>query len=201
TLRDRDFFLAALAGILLTNVGLSATSLGLGGERGNGTNEQMLALPTTPIEIVLGKLVPFVAISYGVLLFGILGSGLVFGIWPLGSWLTLFVVTFPFVLASLAIGVFVSTLARTSAQAVFITVFFILPSFVLSGAMYPYQFMPHGVREVGGLFPFRWYQIILRRIIERGAGFLDVALPVLVLMVLFGVLLLAIGWRMRPRLG
>jgi drug efflux transport system permease protein len=201
TLRDRDFFLAALAGMLLTNLCLSATSLGLVGERENGTYEQMLALPTTPIEIVLGKLVPFVGISYGVLLFAVIGSGLVFGIWPRGSWLTLFLVTFPFVLASLAIGVFVSTLARTSAQAVFITVFFILPSFVLSGSMYPYQFMPHGVREVGGLFPLRWYQIILRRIIERGAGLLDVALPVLVLFGLFGLLLLAIRWRMRPRLG
>jgi drug efflux transport system permease protein len=201
TLRDRDFFLAALAGMLLTNLCLSVTSLGLVGERENGTYEQMLALPTTPIEIVLGKLVPYVAISYAVLLFAIMGSGLVFGIWPRGSWLTLCLVTFPFVLASLAIGVFVSTLARTSAQAVFITVFFILPSFVLSGSMFPYQFMPHGVREVGGLFPLRWYQIILRRIIERGAGLLDVALPVLVLVGLFGLLLLAIRWRMKPRLG
>jgi len=201
TLRDRDFFLAAFAGMLLTNLCLSVTSLGLVGERESGTFEQMLALPTTTTEIVLGKLVPYVGVSYGLLAFATLATGLVFGIWPQGSVLSLLVVTLPFVLASLAIGVFVSALANTSAQAVFITVFFILPSYVLSGVMFPYQFMPPGVREVGGLFPLRWYQIALRRVIARGAGLADVALPMLALTVLFALLLAGIRWRMKPRLG
>src|SRR5439155_1638849 len=138
TLSDRVFFLAAFAGMLLTNLCLSVTSGGLVGEREMGTYEQMLALPTTPLEIVLGKLVPYVVVCYGLLLFAVLSSGLVFGIWPQGSWLALFAITLPFVLASLAIGVLVSVLAQTTAQSVFITVFFIMPSFVLSGVMYPY---------------------------------------------------------------
>jgi ABC-2 type transport system permease protein len=201
TLVDRTFFLAALAGMLLTNLCMSATSGGLVAERESGTYEQMLALPTTPIELVLGKLVPYVALSYGVFFFATIMPGLIFGLWPHGSWLALILVTLPFVLASLAIGVFVSTLAHTSAQSVFITVFFILPSFVLSGVMFPYQLMPHGVREIGGLFPLRWYQIALRRIIERGAGIAEVAVPLVVLFILFGVILIAIRWRMKPRLG
>ncbi|HZP41088.1 MAG TPA: ABC transporter permease, partial [Candidatus Binatia bacterium] len=201
TLDDHVFFLAALAGMLLTNLCLSATSMSLVGERERGTYEQILSLPTTALEIVLGKVAPNVVVAYGLLAFSVLGSGLFFGVWPAGSWLALLVVTAPFVLASLAIGVFVSVLAHSSAQAIFITVFFILPSFVLSGVMYPYQFMPHGVREVGGALPLRWYQIALRRIIERGAGFVEVAVPFLVLSVLFAVLLAAIRWRMRPRLG
>src|SRR5204863_8965451 len=130
-----------------------------------------------------------------------LTPGLLFGIWPRGSWIALFLVTLPFVLASLAIGVFVSTLARNSAQAVFITVFFILPSFVLSGVMYPYQLMPRGVRELGGLFPLRWYQIAMRRIVERGGGPTDVLGPALALAALCFVLLGAVRWRMKPRLG
>jgi ABC-2 type transport system permease protein len=201
TLRDREFYLAALAGMLLTNLCLSATSLGLVGERESGTYEQMLALPTTPTEIVLGKLVPYVGLSYGVLLFATLAAGVFFGIWPRGSWFTLLLVTLPFVLASLAIGVFVSTLAHTSAQAVFITVFFILPSFVLSGSMLPYQLMPAGIRHIGALLPLRSYQIALRRIAARGAGLADVALPVLALITLFAVILGGIRWRMKPRLG
>ena len=201
TLLDRKFFLAALAGMLLTNLCLSATSGGLVAERESGTYEQMLALPTTPLEIVIGKLVPFVGLSYAVFFFSILAAGFFFGMWPQGSWLALLLVTLPFVLASLGIGVFVSTLAHTSAQAVFITVFFILPSFVLSGSMFPYQLMPHGVREVGALFPLRWYQIALRRIVERGGGFTDVAGPILALVILFGVILAGISWRMKPRLG
>ena len=75
TLRDRDFFLAALAGMLLTNLCLSIPSLGLVGERENGTYEQTLSLPTTPLEIVLGKLLPYVAVSYVVLAFAVLGAG------------------------------------------------------------------------------------------------------------------------------
>jgi ABC-2 type transport system permease protein len=201
TLRDRDFFLAALAGMLLTNLCLSASSLGLVGERENGTYEQMLALPTSPIEIVLGKLLPHAAVAYLVLSFATVLSGIVFGIWPKGSWLALYLVTLPFVLASLAIGVFVSALARTTAQAVFITVFFILPSFVLSGTMFPYQLMPDGVRQIGGLLPLRWYQIALRRIIERGAGIWEVAIPLLALFAIFLGLLAALRRVVKPRLG
>jgi ABC-2 type transport system permease protein len=177
------------------------TSIGLVGERESGTYEQMLALPTTPIEIVLGKLVPYVGVCYAVLLFATVASGVVFGVWPRGSWLTLGAATLPFVLFSLAVGTFVSTLAHTTAQAVFVSVFFILPSFVLSGVMFPYQFMPHGVRELGALFPLRWYQIAARRIIERGAGPLEVAVPTLAMTGGFIAMLVLIRWRMKPRLG
>ena len=201
TLADRDFFLAVLGGMLLTNLCLSGTSLGLVGEREAGTYEQMLASPTRPIEIVLGKLVPFVPIAYGVLLFSLVLPGLVFGLWPKGSVLALAVVTLPFVLASLAIGVFVSTVTHTSAQAVFISVFFILPSFVISGVMMPYQFMPPGVRQVGAAFPLRWYQIALRRIILRGGGFVETAVPALAMLLIFAGLLALIRWRMKPRLA
>jgi len=180
TLRDRDFFLAALAGMLLTNLCLSATSLGLVGERENGTYEQMLSLPTSPLELLIGKLVPFVGLSYLVLLFALTAPGLAFGLWPKGSWITLVVVTLPFVLASLSIGVLVSTLARTSAQAVFITVFFILPSFVLSGTMFPTSSCARRARD-RRLLPLRWYQIALRRIVARGADLFEVAVPLLVL--------------------
>lgn len=200
-LSDREFFLAALAGMLLTNLCLSATSLGLVAERESGTYEQMLALPTTSLQIVLGKLVPYVGVSYVVLAFALVAPGVLFGLWPTGSIAAIVVVTLPFVLASLAMGVFVSALAHTSAQAVFIAVFFILPSMVLSGAMFPYEFMPHGVREVGGLMPLRWYQIALRRLIDRGAGFEDVLVPLAVLTTIFSAYLVGIRWRMKPRLG
>jgi ABC-2 type transport system permease protein len=105
------------------------------------------------------------------------------------------------VLVSLAVGVLVSTFARTSAQAVFLTVFFILPSMVLSGVMLPYQLMPDGVRQFGALLPLRWYQIALRRITLRGAGLDEVAIPVLALSLGFLVVLLAIRRRLKPRLA
>ena len=130
-----------------------------------------------------------------------LETGIVFGLWPKGNLVSLAVVTLPFVLASLAIGVFVSALARSSAQAVFLSVFFILPSFVLSGVMMPYQLMPPGIREIGGILPLRWYQLTLRAIIDRGASITDVKGPLLAMTTQFAILLALIRWRMSPRLG
>jgi ABC-type multidrug transport system permease subunit len=130
----------------------------------------------------------------------VVGSGVCFGVWPRGSWFALAVLTLPFVLASLSIGVMVSALVRSSAQAVFLTVFVILPSFILSGAMFPYQLMPPGVREVGDVLPLRWYQIGLRRIVLRGGDLGDVWVPALALVAIFGVLLALVRWRMKPRL-
>lgn len=200
TLDDHRFYLAALAGMLLTNLCLSVTSLGLVGEREGGTYEQMLAQPTSPLELVLGKLVPYAAVSFVVLGIATLGAGAIFGVWPKGSLFALVALTLPFVLASLSIGVLVSTVARTSAQAVFLTVFFILPSMVLSGVMLPYQLMPTAVRFAGGLLPLRWYQIGLRRIVLRGGGIEDVLVPMAALAAIFAALLLLIRMRMRPRL-
>lgn len=201
TLRDLNFYLSALAGFLLTNICLAQASLGLVAEKENGTYEQMLAQPATPLQIVLGKLLPSVVAGYVALTIGMVGAGLIFDYWPQGNVLLFAATTLPFILATLAIGAFVSALARTSAQAVFISVFFIMPSFILSGSMLPYALMPHGVREVGALFPLRWYQILSRRIIERGAGPGEVLVPTLVLVILFLTILAGIRWRMKPRLG
>ena len=200
-LRDRNFFLSVLAGMLLTNLCFSASSLGIVGERESGTYEATLSLPTTPVEIVLGKLLPFVGISYYVLGFAVVMAGVFFGVWPQGSWLALGVLTLPFVFASLSVGVLVSALVRTSAQAVFLTVFVILPSFVLSGVMFPYQLMPPGVRALGDVLPLRWYQIGLRRLVLRGGGFEDVIVPILALTLLFAALLGLVRLRMKARLG
>jgi len=201
TLRDRDFFMAIMAGMLLTNLCLSGSALNIVGERENGTFEQTLSLPVSTLEIVLGKLLPLVAVCYLLLVVAVVGSGVGYGIWPRGGWLALGMVTLPFVLASLAMGVFVSTISASSAQAVFITVFCIMPSFVLSGVMFPYELMPQPVRAVGMAFPLRWYQIALRAIFTRGASLAEVLVPCGALFTIFAVMLAGIRWRLKPRLA
>jgi ABC-2 type transport system permease protein len=151
--------------------------------------------------MVLGKLLPYVGLSYVVTAIAIGGAGILFGVWPAGSWIALAALTLPFVLASLSIGVFVSSVARTSVQAVFLTVFFINPSMVLSGVMLSYQLMPERVRWIGGLLPLRWYQIGLRAVVSRGGGLAEIAVPALALTLIFAVLLALVRWRLRPRLG
>ena len=111
TLRDRDFFMAIMAGMLLTNLCLSGSALNIVGERESGTFEQTLSLPVSTLEIVLGKLLPLVGVCYLLLVVAVVGSGVGYGIWPRGGWLALGIVTLPFVLASLAMGVFVSTIS------------------------------------------------------------------------------------------
>jgi len=201
TLADSHFLLISIAGMLLTNLCLSVASFGLVSEREDGTWEQTLALPVSVVELVLGKLVPDVVLCYGVLALSIIGPGLVFGLWPAGSVPALIVLTLPFVLATLAVGVFISTISESVAQSVFISVFAIMPSFVLSGVMMPYELMPDGPRWIGAMAPLRWYQIGLRRIVARGGGFEDVLVPMLVVTVMFAGLLAMIRARTRPRLG
>jgi ABC-2 type transport system permease protein len=201
TLDDRDFYLAALSGFVLTNLCLSFAALGLVAEKESGTYEQMLAQPTSPLEVVIGKLIPNVIAGYLGLTISIVAAGLLYGFWPAGNLLVLYTGALPFMLATLGIGVLVSSLARDSAQAVFVSVFFLMPSFVLSGSLLPYELMPHGVRELGGLLPLRWYQIIARRVIDRGAGLDEILVPMGVLLLIFTAMLLAVRWRMKPRLG
>src|SRR5262249_27429860 len=155
TLEDRIFYLAALTGMLLTNLCMSASSGGLVQERESGTFEQLLSLPTTALELVLGKLVPYVVICYFVLGVTTLPSGLVCGLCPPRPLLPLWLAPFPSTLASLGIGPLVPTLAPTPTQSVFIPVFSPLPSMLLSGLMLPSSFMPHPIREIGALLPLR----------------------------------------------
>jgi ABC-2 type transport system permease protein len=200
TLADSDFLLVSLAGMLLTNLCLSVASFGLVAEREDGTWEQTLALPVSVVELVLGKLLPDVALCYGILAISIVGPGIFFGVWPTGSIPALVVLTLPFVLATLAVGVYISTIAGTVAQAVFISVFAIMPSFVLSGVMMPYELMPTLPRWVGAIAPLRWYQIGVRRIVARGGGFDDVLVPMFAVTVMFAALLAMIRYQTKPRL-
>jgi ABC-2 type transport system permease protein len=201
TLADREFLLVSLAGMLLTNLCLSLASFGLVAEREEGTWEQTLALPVGVVELVLGKLVPYVVLCYIVFVLAILAPGLSFGVWPTGSIPALVVLTLPFVLATLAVGVFISTISQTVAQSVFISVFAIMPSFVLSGVMMPYELMPDIPRWIGAIAPLRWYQIGVRRIYSRGGGFDDVLVPMLAVTLMFLALLAFIRYRTRARLG
>ena len=168
TLADRNFFLAALAGMLLTNLCLSATSLGLVGERESGTYEQMLSLPTTPLEIVLGKLLPLRGDQLRrARVRDRCGAGVVFGLLAAGQ-LARARRRHAAVRARLARRSASSSRRSraTSAQAVFISVFFILPSFVLSGVMYAVPVhAARRARDRRAAVPLRWYQIALRRLI------------------------------------
>lgn len=164
-----------LMGTILTLTMLLFTGLSVTREVERGTMETLLSLPIRPVEIMLGKIAPYVAVgalqmtiilSAGVLLFGV----------PLaGSLALLLVLTTLFIIANLAVGYTFSTLAKSQLQAMQMTFFFFLPSMLLSGFMFPFRGMPDWAQAIGEILPLTHYLRIVRGIMLKGAGFFDLA--------------------------
>ena len=160
------------------------TGLAITRERERGTMENLLATPVRPLEVMLGKIAPFVVIGY-VQLGVILGAAwLLFEVPMVGSVLLLMAMIGLFMLANLAIGFTFSTLARNQLQAMQMTFFFFLPSILLSGFMFPFRGMPRWAQWVGELLPLTHFLRIVRGILLKGNG-LDALWPELWPMLVF----------------
>ena len=154
--------------------------------------EPLLAMPVRPLEVMIGKIVPYVGVGFvqiGVIL--ITGVAL-FGVPVEGSILLLLSCSLLFIIANLTVGVMFSTLARTQLQAMQMGFFFFLPSILLSGFMFPFRGMPEWAQVVGNLLPLTHFLRVVRGILLKGNGFIDIW-PHLWPMMLFTVAVLAIG--------
>jgi ABC-2 type transport system permease protein len=136
--------------------------------------ENLLATPVRPLEVMLGKILPYVAIGnvqVGVIL---LAAALLFGVPMVGSLLLLMLLTQAFILANLAVGITISTTARNQMQAMQMTLFFFLPSILLSGFMFPFRGMPGWAQTIGEALPLTHFLRVVRGILLKGNGFADV---------------------------
>ncbi|RPH69095.1 MAG: ABC transporter permease [Myxococcaceae bacterium] len=175
-----------LIGTLLTFTLVVITALAVTRERERGTMENLLAMPVRPLEVMLGKIVPYIFLGY-VQVALILGAAvLVFQVPLRGSVLLLLVGLGLFIAANLAVGFTFSTLARNQLQAMQMAVFFILPSILLSGFMFPFAGMPGWARVLGEMLPLTHALRLIRGILLKGNGALDV-LPHLLPLMLFSV--------------
>ncbi len=163
-----------LMGVVLTMTMVMITGLAITRERERGTMENLLSMPTRPLEVLLGKIVPYILVGYlqaGLIL---LAARFVFNVPMAGSLPLLLCVAMLFIVANLAVGITFSTLARNQLQAVQMTFFFFLPSMLLSGFMFPFRGMPLWAQAVGEILPLTHFLRIVRGILLKGNSMAEV---------------------------
>src|SRR5262252_681410 len=156
--------------VVLTFSTLLITTLSITRERERGTMENLLAMPVRPIEVMLAKIVPYIAIGYIQVLLILIISALVFQLPMRGSLPLLMLTLGLFIASNLALGLTFSTVATNQMQAQQMAQFTLLPSFMLSGFMFPFQGMPIWAQWVGELFPTTHAMRIVRGLLLKGSG-------------------------------
>ncbi len=163
-----------LMGVVLTMTLVIITSLAITRERERGTMENLLITPVRPIEVLLGKILPYIIVGYIQMALIIVAAVVLFKVPIMGSLPLLFLVSFPFIAANLGVGITFSTVAQNQLQAVQMSFFFFLPSILLSGFMFPFRGMPEWAQWIGTALPLTHYLRVVRGIVLKGNGFADV---------------------------
>lgn len=163
-----------LIGVILTMTLIMVTAIAITRERERGTIENLLATPIQPIEIIIGKILPFIIVGYMQILLVLFLANKVFGVPIHGSVLLLLFASLPFIAANLSIGLTVSTLSKNQLQAAQMGMFFFLPSMLLSGFMFPFRGMPEFAQWIGTALPLTHYLRINRGILLKGNGWTEI---------------------------
>ena len=199
-MESMKFNIPGLIGLIMQNITMLLTAFALVRERERGTLEQLIITPVKPIELIVGKLVPYIVIAFLDVLV-ILGFGIFWFNVPVnGSVVELLGLSFVFLMGALGLGMFVSTVAKTQLQAMQIGFMIILPSVLLSGFMFPRESMPKIIQTIGYFIPLTYFLRILRGIILKGVGIHYLWKDVLLLAVFGAVILTLSIIRMKKRL-
>ncbi|MDU0339176.1 ABC transporter permease [Bosea rubneri] len=172
-----------LLGVILQMTMVMMTAMALTREIERGTMENLLAMPATPGEIMLGKVLPYLAVGSVQVAVVLSAAKLLFGVPFLGSLALLLACVLIFVLALVLLGYTISTMARTQLQAMQLTFFFFLPSLLLSGFMFPFAGMPLWAQWLGEIFPLTHFLRVIRAIMLKGANLGDIGAEVFYLSV------------------
>ena len=164
-----------LMGVILTMTMIMMTSLAMTRERERGTMENLLATPVRPIEVMAGKIAPFIIVGYAQVTIILIVAKAIFGVPIVGSLLLLSLALIVFIAANLSVGFTFSTIAKNQLQAMQMTFFFFLPSMLLSGFMFPFRGMPGWAQAVGEILPLTHFLRIVRGILLKGNGFAEIA--------------------------
>jgi len=163
-----------LIGTILTMTMVMMTALAMTRERERGTMENLLATPVRPIEVMAGKIVPYIVVGYVQVTIILLAAKLLFSVPMVGSIALLSVALILFIAANLAVGFTFSTLAKNQLQAMQMAFFFFLPSILLSGFMFPFRGMPQWAQWLGEALPLTHFLRILRGILLKGNSPLEI---------------------------
>lgn len=160
-----------LLGIILTMTGVLITAISMTRERERGTMENLLAMPVRPFEVMLGKITPYIGMGVVQSLLILLLGKWLFHVPFVGDALILAVGLMMFLFASLTLGFTFSTIAKSQLQAMQMTIFFFLPSILLSGFMFPFRGMPSWAQAVGEILPLTHFLRIVRGVMLKDASF------------------------------
>ena len=181
-----------LMGVVLTMTMVIITTLAITRERESGTMENLLATPVRPGEVIIGKIVPYIFVGYVQVFLILVAAKFLFDVPIVGSVPLLLALAFLFILAHLTVGITFSTIARNQRQAMQMGMFFFLPNILLSGYMFPFRGMPGWAQDIGEILPLTHFLRIVRGILLKGNGLLEVA-PEIWPILLFVVVMLGIG--------
>ncbi len=171
-----------LMGVVLTMTLVMITALAVTRERERGTMENLLAMPVRPMEVMLGKILPYVIVGYVQAVIILIAAAMLFGVPVEGSVGLLSASTILFMVANLAVGFTFSTIAQNQLQAVQMTFFFFLPSLLLSCFMFPFRGMPVWAQTIGEALPLTHFLRIARGILLKGNGFTEICPDVLAIL-------------------
>jgi ABC-2 type transport system permease protein len=163
-----------LLGVVLTMTLVMITALAITREYERGTMENLLSTPLRPLEVMIGKILPYIIVGYVQVFLILVMAKLLFHVPTQGSIILLLFLCLPFIAANLAVGLTFSTLATNQLQAVQSAMFFYLPSILLSGFMFPFRGMPEWAQYIGNILPLTHFLVIVRGILLKGNGFIDV---------------------------
>jgi len=181
-----------LMGVVLTMTMVVITALAITRERERGTMENLLATPVRPIEVMVGKILPYIVVGYIQVTLILVAARFLFHVPMVGSLPLLYAMALIFIAANLAMGITFSTLARNQLQAVQMAMFFFLPSILLSGFMFPFRGMPEWAQWVGTCLPNTHFLRIVRGILLKGNGLAEIA-PEIWPLLLFVAVAMTIG--------
>lgn len=200
-LRSRNYNVPGIIAFIIMLTCLMMTSMAVVREREVGTMEQLMVTPIKPIELMLGKTIPFAIIAYFQMIFITVVGMLWFRIPIKGAFSLLVLGTTVFLLSVLGIGLFLSTISHNQQQALMATMFFNMPAILLSGFMFPIENMPPIFQYLTYLNPLRYFLVIIRGIFLKGNGF-DILWPQMAALLALGVIIIGISsLRFRKRLG
>jgi ABC-2 type transport system permease protein len=189
-----------LIGVILTMTMVLFTAMAIVRERERGNLEMLIATPVSPTELTVGKVLPFVGIGLLQVTVVLILGVFIFNVPVRGSLLDVYGASLVFIIASLALGIFLSTLARTQFQAMQLAFFTFLPQILLSGFMFPYAGMPKPAQWLAEMFPMTHFIRLIRGILLRSATLIDLWRELLALGVFSLVVLTIAIVRTRKRL-
>lgn len=191
-LRSKDYFVPGVVVNIVTLITLSLTAMAIVREKEIGTMEQLMVTPIRPLELMLGKTIPFALIGFFDTALVVVAALLIFDVPFRGNLLVLFFCTALFLLTTLGAGLFISTVARTQQQAMMSTFLFFMPFFLLSGFTFPVRNMPAVVQYLTLVNPVRYFMDIVRGIFLRGSG-VEILWPSMLGLGVLGVAILSMS--------